>query len=206
MFRLTRYLQALHDPDTQGREGQRPQVAPPTGPVVIWNLVRRCNLTCKHCYSISADIDFPGELSTAEVFEVMDDLRTFGVPVLILSGGEPLLRGDIFDISQHAKAMGFYVGLSTNGTLIDDDLETDDPAVADGVMAEVGRMLPGLSRREVIEAALAEHGLVVVAPGRAAALRARLLDRRSIRELVVMRELLDPPVALREPCRARHVR
>lgn len=90
----------------------------PPGPVVIWNLIRRCNLTCKHCYSISADRDFPGELSTAEAFTVMDDLKAFGVPVLILSGGEPLLRPDIFEISTRAKAMGFYVGLSTNGTLI----------------------------------------------------------------------------------------
>ena len=65
--------------------------------MVIWNLIRRCNLACKHCYSISADTDFPGELSTDEVFGVMDDLRAFGVPVLILSGGEPLLRPDIFD-------------------------------------------------------------------------------------------------------------
>jgi heme d1 biosynthesis radical SAM protein NirJ len=113
MFRISQYMQELQTPLTDSRARK------PRGPVVIWNLVRRCNLTCKHCYSISADIDFPGELSTAEVFEVMDDLRTFGVPVLILSGGEPLLRGDIFDISQHAKAMGFYVGLSTNGTLID---------------------------------------------------------------------------------------
>ena len=113
MFRISQYMQELQTPLTDSRARK------PPGPVVIWNLVRRCNLTCKHCYSISADIDFPGELSTAEVFEVMDDLRTFGVPVLILSGGEPLLREDIFDISQHAKAMGFYVGLSTNGTLID---------------------------------------------------------------------------------------
>jgi len=90
----------------------------PRGPVVIWNLVRRCNLTCKHCYSISADIDFPGELTTAEVHAVMDDLKRFGVPVLILSGGEPLLRSDLPDIAQRAKRMGFYVGLSTNGTLI----------------------------------------------------------------------------------------
>jgi len=50
---------------------------------------------------------------------VMDDLRAFRVPVLILSGGEPLLRPDIFDIAKRAKKMGFYVGLSTNGTLID---------------------------------------------------------------------------------------
>ncbi|MDG4602652.1 MAG: heme d1 biosynthesis radical SAM protein NirJ [Defluviicoccus sp.] len=91
----------------------------PAGPVVIWNLIRRCNLTCKHCYSFSADTDFAGELSTDEVFAVMADLRAFGVPVLILSGGEPLLRPDIFDITARAKALGFFVALSTNGTLID---------------------------------------------------------------------------------------
>src|SRR3990172_1381267 len=91
----------------------------PPPPVVIWNLIRRCNLACKHCYSISADHDFPGELTTAEVFSVMDDLKQFRVPVLILSGGEPLLRPDIFEISRRAKGMGFYVGLSSNGTLID---------------------------------------------------------------------------------------
>jgi heme d1 biosynthesis radical SAM protein NirJ len=115
MFRLTRYLQALARPELAAR---RPQVAAPTGPVVIWNLIRRCNLTCKHCYATSADKDFPGELDTAQVFEVMDDLKAYGVPVLILSGGEPLMRPDIFEISHRAKAMGFYVGLSSNGTLI----------------------------------------------------------------------------------------
>jgi heme d1 biosynthesis radical SAM protein NirJ len=91
-----------------------------SGPVVIWNLIRRCNLACKHCYATSADIDFAGELSTEEVYAVMEDLREFGVSVLILSGGEPLLRPDIFAISQRAKEMGFYVGLSSNGTLIDE--------------------------------------------------------------------------------------
>jgi len=115
MFRLTRYLQAMANP---GKASHRPQVAPPTGPVVIWNLIRRCNLTCRHCYATSADKDFPGELSTSQVYEVMDDLNDYGVPVLILSGGEPLMRSDIFDISRRAKAMGFYVGLSSNGTLI----------------------------------------------------------------------------------------
>jgi len=106
-------MQEIAHPTTLG-----PKRNPP-GPVVIWNLIRRCNLTCLHCYSISADHDFPGELTTAEVFKVMDDLKAFRVPVLILSGGEPLMRPDIFDISRRAKAMGFYVGLSTNGTLID---------------------------------------------------------------------------------------
>ncbi len=112
MFRLSQFMHEIADPNplTPRRE--------PPGPVVIWNLIRRCNLKCKHCYSISGDVDFPGELSTDQVFEVMDDLKGFHVPVLILSGGEPLLRPDIFEISQRAKDMGFYVGLSTNGTLI----------------------------------------------------------------------------------------
>jgi len=113
MFRISQFMQELVRPTALVERRS------PPGPVVIWNLIRRCNLTCKHCYSISADIDFKGELSTDEVFTVMDDLRSFGVPVLILSGGEPLLRPDIFDISRRAKQMGFYVGLSSNGTLID---------------------------------------------------------------------------------------
>jgi heme d1 biosynthesis radical SAM protein NirJ len=113
MFRISQFMHELVNPAPLGERRS------PPGPVVIWNLIRRCNLTCKHCYSISADIDFKGELSTAEVFTVMDDLKAFRVPVLILSGGEPLLRPDIFDISRRAREMGFYVGLSTNGTLID---------------------------------------------------------------------------------------
>ena len=111
-------MQALANPEMASR---RPQVAAPTGPVVIWNLIRRCNLTCKHCYATSADKDFPGELSTEQVFDVMDDLKDYGVPVLILSGGEPLMRQDIFEISHRAKEMGFYVGLSSNGTLITEE-------------------------------------------------------------------------------------
>ncbi len=113
MFRVTQFMQEIVEPSPIG-----PKRNPP-GPVVIWNLIRRCNLACKHCYSVSADRDFPGQLTTAEVFAVMDDLKKFHVPVLILSGGEPLLRPDIYDIAWRAKAMGFYVALSTNGTLID---------------------------------------------------------------------------------------
>ncbi|QWF71700.1 heme d1 biosynthesis radical SAM protein NirJ [Methylomonas paludis] len=115
MFRLSQYMrEVLHPtPLTPARK--------PAGPVVIWNLIRRCNLTCKHCYTTSADIDFPGELSTAEIYTVLDDLKAFKVPVLIFSGGEPLLHPDIFTISQRAKDMGFYVALSSNGTLITPD-------------------------------------------------------------------------------------
>lgn len=115
MFRISQYMKAIRHP--------APIKAPrtPSGPVVIWNLIRRCNLTCKHCYSISADTQFKGELSTDEVYTTLDDLKQYGVPVLILSGGEPLMRPDIFEISHRTKEMGFYVGLSTNGTLIDEE-------------------------------------------------------------------------------------
>ena len=115
MFRISQYMQEIAAPTALG-----PKRNPP-GPVVIWNLIRRCNLTCKHCYSISADTNFPGELTTEQVYGVMDDLKEFKVPVLILSGGEPLLRPDIYDIAKRAKAKGFYVGLSSNGTLINED-------------------------------------------------------------------------------------
>jgi len=115
VFRISRYMRELLHPTTLAVPAE------PSGPVVVWNLIRRCNLTCKHCYSISADKDFAGELSTTEARTVMDDLSEFGVPVLILSGGEPLLRPDIFELSHYAKNKGFYVGLSTNGTLINAD-------------------------------------------------------------------------------------
>jgi len=114
MFRISQYMQELAAPTPMG-----PARKPP-GPVVIWNLIRRCNLTCKHCYSISADKDFAGELATDEVFRTMEDLRAFKVPALILSGGEPLLRPDFFDIAKRSKELGFYTALSSNGTLIDE--------------------------------------------------------------------------------------
>ncbi len=137
MFRVSQYMRML----AEGTPA--PPARKPPGPVVIWNLARRCNLTCKHCYSISADRDFPGELATEEAFGVMDDLRAFGVPVLILSGGEPLLRHDIFALSARAKSLGFYVGLSTNGTLIDEPMADRIAAIG---YDYVGISIDGLRR------------------------------------------------------------
>ena len=136
MFRISQFIRELDHPTPVAA-----RVNPP-GPVVIWNLIRRCNLTCKHCYSISADTDFPGELSTAEVFRVIDDLKAARVPVLILSGGEPLMRADIFEIAARAKALGFYIGLSSNGTLID---ESNIDAIAQAGFDYVGVSLDGIA-------------------------------------------------------------
>lgn len=114
MFRISQFIAEIDQPTPVG-----PHRDPP-GPVVIWNLLRRCNLTCRHCYSVSTDTNFAGELSTPEIYVVLEDLKVARVPVLILSGGEPLLHPDIFAIARRAKAMGFYVALSSNGTLIDE--------------------------------------------------------------------------------------
>ena len=102
MLRISHYLRALARPampvlGARSTAGARP-------PVVIWNLLRRCNLTCKHCYATSADSEFRDELDTAEALKVIDDLHEAGVRVLILSGGEPLLRDDIFELSEFAAS------------------------------------------------------------------------------------------------------
>lgn len=118
MLRISHYLRALANPQ-QRVLGAR-SVGPARPPVVIWNLLRRCNLTCRHCYATSADSEFRDELDTAEALGVIDQLHEAGVRVLILSGGEPLLRPDIFQLADYARDKGFFVALSTNGTLIDE--------------------------------------------------------------------------------------
>jgi len=88
-------------------------------PVVFWNLTDRCNLSCTHCYNKSGPgRTSGGELTTAEAQGVIDDLADMGVPLILFTGGEPLLREDIWDLARHAKKRGLNMALSTNGTLI----------------------------------------------------------------------------------------
>ncbi len=87
-------------------------------PVVVWNVTRRCNLRCVHCYSSSRNIEYTGELDTAEGKALITDLAKFGSPVVLLSGGEPLIRPDIEDLARFAVDKGMRVVISTNGTLI----------------------------------------------------------------------------------------
>jgi Fe-coproporphyrin III synthase len=91
-------------------------------PVVVWNITRACNLACAHCYSNSDANPAADELTTAEAKKVIDDLAGFGVPVLLFSGGEPLLRPDIFTLLNYAHQKGLKTVLSTNGTLIDESV------------------------------------------------------------------------------------
>ena len=95
-----------------------PRSAAERRPVVVWNVARRCNLHCVHCYSDSENRAYTGELTTEEGRALIDDLAAFGIPVLLFSGGEPLMRPDIFELIGHARARGLRVTVSTNGTLI----------------------------------------------------------------------------------------
>lgn len=88
-------------------------------PVVFWNLTDRCNLSCTHCYSRSGPgRTIKGELTTAEALNIIDDLADTGVPLILFTGGEPLLREDIWELARHAGNRGLKMALSTNGTLI----------------------------------------------------------------------------------------
>lgn len=92
---------------------------PGSGPVVVWNATRTCNLECVHCYADAKTHRFSGELTTDEARAMIEDLAGFHCPALLVSGGEPLVRPDILDLAAYATSLGVRVTFSTNGTLID---------------------------------------------------------------------------------------
>lgn len=117
------------------RAAKCPSEAP--RPVVAWAITRACNLRCVHCYAAADASPAKGELSFTEGLQFLDDLRGFGVPAVLFSGGEPLARPDALDLMEHASEIGLNLTLSTNGTLIDE-------SVADR-LAEVGLRYAGIS-------------------------------------------------------------
>ncbi|MEN6584166.1 MAG: radical SAM protein [Armatimonadota bacterium] len=91
-------------------------------PVVVWNCTRRCNLKCVHCYSESCNVHYSNELTTSDARTMIEDLAAFGAPVLLFSGGEPIIREDIFELGAYARELGIRPVISTNGTLITDQV------------------------------------------------------------------------------------
>ncbi len=136
------------DPLRYGRDsGKLPshllQFSKDKKPVVVWNVGRRCNLRCIHCYSQSQDVDYPDELTTEEGKTLIDDLAEYGSPVLLFSGGEPLMRDDILELIGHARSRGMRAVLSTNGTLITRELAKQ---LKDLDLSYVGISLDGLQK------------------------------------------------------------
>ena len=87
-------------------------------PVVVWNVTRACNLNCIHCYARAEGHTHEKELSHDQGLSLLDDLAAFGVPVVLFSGGEPLLRPDLVELANYAVSKGMRAVISTNGTLI----------------------------------------------------------------------------------------
>lgn len=87
-------------------------------PVVVWNMTRRCNLKCVHCYAQAVDVNGKDEISTAKAREIIADLAQYGAPVMLFSGGEPLVRQDLVELASYATEKGMRAVISTNGTLI----------------------------------------------------------------------------------------
>ncbi|MFQ5997019.1 MAG: radical SAM protein [Dehalococcoidales bacterium] len=110
-------------------------------PVVVWNCTRQCNLNCIHCYASADNQRSPEEMGTAAGRAFIRDLADFGVPVILFSGGEPLLRKDLFPLASLARELGIRVALSTNGTLITDEVAGEISRIG---FAEVGISLDGI--------------------------------------------------------------
>jgi len=134
---VTRLLCDAAGPGDHLRYEQRPSPKP----VVVWNCTRKCNLSCVHCYASADSCTSPGEMDTAAGEAFIRDLADFGVPVILFSGGEPLLRKDLFSLANLARELGIRVALSTNGTLITEEVAKEIEKVG---FAEVGISLDGI--------------------------------------------------------------
>ncbi len=127
-------------------ESSKPQITEERQrrPVVVWNLTRGCNLACSHCYAAAETGAVPGELATAEGKRLLEDLAEYGVPVVLFSGGEPLVREDLIELVGYAEDLGIRPVLSTNGTLLTPERAAE---LRDAGLAYAGVSVDGLPER-----------------------------------------------------------
>ncbi len=111
-----------------------------TRPVVVWNCTRQCNLNCIHCYASASHQGIPEEMSTESGKAFIHELADFKAPVILFSGGEPLLRKDLFELAGLARELGIRIAISTNGTLITPEIARK---MKNTGFAEVGISLDG---------------------------------------------------------------
>ncbi len=119
----------------------RPLSAGERRPIVVWSTTKTCNLKCVHCYTDSENKKYTGELTTEEGLQLIDELADFKIPSLLFSGGEPLIRPDLFTLIGHAAKRNIRPVISTNGTLIDRDKAL---AIKDAGVVYVGISLDGM--------------------------------------------------------------
>ncbi len=128
--------------------------------LVAWEVTRSCNLDCVHCRAASGRGPYGGELETDRCLEILSEIRETGTPIVILTGGEPLLRGDIFDLARRGTELGLRMVMATNGTLLDPGIvaEMKDSGIrrvsisvdaADAESHDLFRKVPGAFSRAV---------------------------------------------------------
>ncbi len=100
--------------------GAKPAEAPPLR-LVAWEVTRRCNLSCRHCRAAANKGPYPGELSTEKCLRVIDEIAETGSPIVILTGGDPMMRENIYDIARYGTEKGLKMVMSPCGTLLDDE-------------------------------------------------------------------------------------
>jgi len=127
--------------DLSARAPRRFEAVTRNSPVVVWNICMHCNMHCPHCYAAAVAEPSPSDLTHAEGIDLLDQLADAGVRVVIFSGGEPLLRADVFELIAHAKRRGISPQLSTNGVLIDEAVAR---RLADAGIAYVGVSIDGI--------------------------------------------------------------
>ena len=144
MVNLTRlWTGALQPADSlrYGHGKQAPGSASTRKPIVVWNITRTCNLHCVHCYTNSEACRYPGELDWGQMRSVVDDLAGYGIPSLLISGGEPLVHSRFFDLVEYATEKGLKLTISTNGTLLNPEKVE---RLAESNVAYVGISLDGI--------------------------------------------------------------
>ena len=143
MISISRLLCNTHSPGDSLRYGESlPDSirALTPAPVVVWNCTSRCNLRCIHCYAAAGENQPGAEMDTASGKAFVADLADFGVPVILFSGGEPVLRHDLLELARFAVGKGLRVALSSNGTLVTEDMAKELGRIG---FAEVGISLDG---------------------------------------------------------------
>ena len=98
--------------------GRAPHAAQNKPRLIFWEVTKGCNLRCIHCRATATELSSPSDLSTRSALEIIDQIASFANPILVLSGGEPLYRSDIFQLARYATDKGLRVALATNGTLV----------------------------------------------------------------------------------------
>ena len=116
---------------------------PTDRPIVVWNCTRQCNLKCVHCYASATNERTSQEMGTEAGKRLIRDIAEFKAPVLLFSGGEPLIRHDLFELAEYARGFGLRVALSTNGTLLTHEAAQKIKSLG---FAEAGISLDGVGK------------------------------------------------------------